>query len=203
MTSARSLRTATTVTAWDGVVACWVVFWVVVGAATGYLIWQVTSLSDGVLAAGRALHTAGSALQDLSGTPLIGERTGELGNQVVDTAARVEAGGARAMTSLHGLAVLIGIAVSLGPLSPVLVVYLPRRLAWRREVREVAAALQSPDLHDAAVHQLARRAVSNLGLLELLAITPDPEADISAGRSRSLARAELHRLGLSVPESWR
>ena len=84
-----------------------------------------------------------------------------------------------------------------------LLVYLPRRLAWRREVREVRAALDTAQSHDAAVQQLARRAVHNLGLRELLAISPDPEGDIAAGRARELARAELQRLGLALPVSLR
>ena len=200
--SSGSPRTASSVSSWDGIVAFWVVFWVVVGAATGYLIWQLTGLSTGVVDAGRALDTAGKALQDLSGAPVIGERTGELGNRVTETAASVRAGGASAETSLRGLAVLLGIAVALGPVSPVLVGYLPRRLAWRREVREVVAALDAPSTRDAAVEQLARRAVHNLGLRELLAITADPAADLAAGRCRPLARAELQRLGLSTPASW-
>jgi hypothetical protein len=197
-----SPRTAASVTAWDGIMAFWVVFWVVVGVATGYLMWQLTGLSAGVVDAGRALDTAGKALQDLSGVPLIGERTGELGTQITETAASVRSGGASASTSVRGLAVLLGIVVALGPASPVLVAYLPRRLAWRREVREVRAALDSPATHEAAVEQLARRAVHNLGLHQLLAITPDPEGDLVAGRCRPLARAELERLGLSMPASW-
>lgn len=183
--------------------AFWVVFWVVVGGATGYLMWQLTGLSAGVVDAGRALDTAGKALRDLSGIPVIGERTGELGNQITETATSVRAGGASAATSLRGLAVLLGIVVALGPVSPVLVGYLPRRLAWRREVREVGAALDAPATHDAAVEQLARRAVHNLGLRDLLSITPDPEGDLAAGRWRPLAGAELQRLGLSTPASWR
>lgn len=197
-----SPRTAASVTAWDGVVAFWVVFWVVVGTATGYLVWQLTGLSAGVIDAGKALDTAGKALRDLSSVPVIGGRTGELGNRVSETAASVRAGGTSALTSVRGLAVLLGIVVALGPVSPVLVGYLPRRLAWRREVREVSAALEAPATHDAAVAQLARRAVHNLGIRELLAITPDPEADLAAGRCRPLARAELERLGLSAPAAW-
>jgi hypothetical protein len=191
------------VSAWDGLVAFWVVFWLVIGAATGYLIWQLTGLSDGVGAAGRALDTAGRALQDLSSAPVIGERTGELGDRVVETAVRVSAGGASAMASLRGLAVLIGIAVSLGPISAVLLAYLPGRLAWRRDVREVRAALSAPSTHTAAVDQLARRAVRNLGLAELLAVSAHPEADIAAGETAPLARAELQRLGVAAPESLR
>ncbi|GAA5029558.1 hypothetical protein GCM10023258_26050 [Terrabacter aeriphilus] len=204
-TSARPARSAAAVTTWDGVVSFWVVFWLVVGVTTGYLIWQLTGLSAGVVDAGQALNTAGRALQDLSGTPVIGERTGELGNRIMETATSVRAGGASATTSLRGLAVVIGIAVGLGPLSPVLVIYLPRRLAWRREVREVSAVLAGPATsatQDAAVEILARRAVHNLGLRDLLAVTPDPEGDLAAGRCRSLARAELGRLGLATPASW-
>lgn len=186
---------------WDGIVAFWVVFWLVVGAATGYLIWQLTGLSEGVGAAGRALDTAGRALQDLSGAPVIGERTGELGDQVVETAVRVRAGGSSAMTSLRGLAVLIGIAVALGPVSAVLLAYLPGRLAWRRDIREVRDALTWSGTHDAAVDQLARRAVRNLGLAELLAVSSHPEADLAAGDTGPLARAELQRLGVHAPES--
>jgi hypothetical protein len=199
--SARRTRSVTAVSVWDGIVAFCVVFWLVVGAATGYLIWQLTGLSEGVGAAGRALDTAGRALQDLSGAPVIGERTGELGDRVVETAVTVRAGGTSAMTSLRGLSVLIGVAVALGPTSAVLLAYLPGRLAWRRDVRQVRAALASSSTHDAAVNQLARRAVGNLGLEELLAVSAHPESDIAAGHTGPLARAELRRLGVAVPES--
>ena len=125
------LRDADSVRTWDGVVAFWVFFWLVIGGLAAWQIWNLGALSTGVVDSGRALGTAGQALKDISGLPVIGERTGELGQQVVTSGASIVAGGEQAATSTRVLAILLGFTIAIGPLGPVLFVYLPERLAWR------------------------------------------------------------------------
>lgn len=190
---------ATTMRAWDGVTGFWVMLWLVIGTWTGYQIWQLTGLSTSTVQAGKALGTAGKALQDLSGIPLIGSRTGELGNEVATTGTGIVAGGQRAESSIRALAVLVGLAVGLSPAGPVLLLYLPRRLARGREIRGVSRVLQEHGASPVVLAHLANRAVSSLTMAELMKVTPDPAADLAAGRHESLAAAELSHLGLALP----
>ncbi|MDN5764762.1 MAG: hypothetical protein L0H78_02960 [Humibacillus sp.] len=194
------LRDADSVRTWDGVVAFWVVFWLVVGALAGWQIWNLGALSTGVVDSGRALGTAGKALQDISGLPVIGERTGELGQQVVTSGASIVAGGQEAATSTRVLAILLGFTIGFGPLGPVLFVYLPGRLAWRAEVAQIGSLLGDPTRRDAVMAALARRCLTNLTVAEVLKVTRDPEADLAAGRHDRLAAAELRRLGLRLTD---
>lgn len=190
---------AATMRVWDGVTAFWVMLWLVVGAWTGYQIWQLTGLSASTVQAGHALGAAGKALQDLSGIPLIGSRTGELGNQVATTGAGIVTGGEHADSSIRALAVLVGLAVGLSPAGPVLLFYLPRRLARGREIRGVSRVLREHGASPVVLAHLANRAVSSLTMAELMKVTPDPAADLAAGRHEALAAAELSHLGLALP----
>ncbi|MEO5745441.1 MAG: hypothetical protein ABIQ53_12765 [Terracoccus sp.] len=194
------LRDADSVRTWDGVVAFWVVLWLVVGVLAGFQIWNLEALSTGVVDSGRALGTAGKALQDLSALPVIGERTGQLGQQVVTSGASIVTGGQEAATSTRVLAILLGVTIALGPLGPVLFVYLPGRLAWRAEVSQIVSLLGEPARRDAVLAQLARRCLTNLTVAEVLKITSEPEADLAAGRYDQLAAGELRRLGLRLAD---
>ncbi len=182
--------------AWDGVVCFWVVFWLALGAWVGYEMWQLGGLSQSAVDSGRALGTAGRALQDLAGLPLIGSRTGQLGDQVVASGSSIVDSGAQAGGSIRALSVLTGVVVALAPTGPVLLLYVPSRAGSRRENRALRAALLDPQRTEQAIAHLARRAVANLGFAELVAVTADPDADLAAGRHDHLARAEMRRLGL-------
>lgn len=182
--------------AWDGVVCFWVVFWLAVGVWVGYEMWRLGGLSQSAVDSGRALSTAGSALQDLSGLPLIGSRTGQLGDQVVASGSSIVDSGTRAGASIRALSVLTGVVVALAPTGPVLLLYVPSRARRRRENRALRVALRDPQRTEQAIAHLARRAVANLGFAELVAVSGDPDADLAAGRHEHLARAEMRRLGL-------
>jgi hypothetical protein len=181
---------------WDGVVVFWIALWLVMGAWTGYQIWQLTDLSVSTQDAGHALESAGSALQAMADTPLIGEATGQIGDRVVETATSIVSGGASAGASIRALSVLIGLTVCLAPTGPVLFFYLPGRVRRSHEVSEITAAMQDGGPTKALEAHLALRAVSNLRFSELMDLTDDPWADLSTGRHSALARAELARLGL-------
>jgi len=187
---------------WDGIMVFWVVLWMVVGVWSGLQIFALTGLADSTVSSGRALQTAGEAIGSMADLPVIGDRTGELGEEVSATGRGVVENGAEAGRSVRMLGVLIGVAVALGPVGPVLLFYLPVRLAQRQEASDVAAALRGPDAGARLRAQLAHRAVANLSLRELETISTDPIADLAGGRHHALARAEVVRLGLdpaSVP----
>lgn len=188
---ARSLRT------WDGIMGFWIVFWLVVGAWTGYQLWQLTGLSASTVESGRALRSAGEALVNMSDLPVIGDKTGEVGRNVVETATGIVHSGQRADQSIRALSVLIGVAVGVAPIGPVLLFYLPSRRSFEREVSQISRTLADEGRSRVLDAHLASRAVATLGFAELRAVTDDPAGDLAAGRHDALARAELARLGLT------
>lgn len=187
-----------TVRRWDALVAAWVLFWLVAGVVVGYEIWQLTALSQSTVESGQGLQRAGDALRRLGGTPLIGEKTGQIGDQISRTAAGIIDGGQRASSSIKGMSLVIGLAVALIPAGSVLGGYLPGRRARRRDVVAVRTALGRAGLTGALEGYLAQRAVSLLPVTTLLEVSEDPYRDLSAGRHRALASAELRRLGIAV-----
>lgn len=191
---------AVTLRVWDGVLLFWVVLWAVVGSWTGYLIFQLTDLTDSVVQSGQALQTAGGALKALGSVPLIGERTAELGQEVATTAEGIVASGGQARDSVRGMGILIGLAVALGPTGPALLFYLPARLAHAKEARAVARWLNEGTDGVALQAYLAGRAVANLAVRDLQRVSRDPHGDLVAGRHSALAQAELHRLGLRTSD---
>lgn len=114
---------------WTGALAAWVALWLVVGAWTGYEVWQLSELGATVADSGRALDSAGSALQGLGDVPLVGDSTSELGEEVRANAADIVADADSAQSSLRQLAVLLGLSLALLPSVPavVLIVLLRRR----------------------------------------------------------------------------
>ncbi|MEO7421988.1 MAG: hypothetical protein ABIU87_06290 [Ornithinibacter sp.] len=187
---ARAIRTR------DGVVVFWVVFWLAVGAWTGYQLWQLTGLAASTVDSGRSLGSAAEALQKLSSVPLIGERTGALGEQIGSTAEHIVSSGQQADRSIRGVSVLLGVSLAVAPAGAVLMFYLPARMARRREAHRMREALSSEESAAPLMALLAHRAVGSLPPTEVLAISADPYADLAAGRHEDLAAAELERLGI-------
>ena len=114
---------------WSGAVAAWCALWLVVGAWTGYELWQLGELGGAVAETGRSLGAAGDALEGLGRTPLVGERTEELGAQVKSSSADIVTEAEGAQGSLRQLAVLLGLTVALVPSVPAV---LRLRLSGRR-----------------------------------------------------------------------
>jgi hypothetical protein len=187
---------AQTLRAWDGIMVFWVVFWLVVGVASGYQVVTLTGLADSAVSSGHALQTAGSALRRLVDVPVIGDTTAQLGEQVAEAAQGIVQNGSEARRSIRVLGLLIGLAIGLGPIGPVLLFYLPMRLSRRQEVREIATALRDEGAGPQLQRYLATRAVTNLSLRDLQRVSGDPYVDLASGRHLGLARAELRRLGL-------
>jgi hypothetical protein len=180
----------------DGALALWVVFWLVIGGLTAVSVWDLSGMGTTLSRSGQALDTAGEGLQRLGAVPLVGDRTEQLGNEVRATAADVTEQGRETRNSLRRLSILLGLAVALIPSAPVLGLYLPRRLARRRTVREVAARLRRRPDDPALDRYLAAQAVATLPLPRLLEHCDDPCGELTGGRARALADAELAHLGL-------
>ena len=195
------IRTAdqSTVAWWDRLAVFWVTLWLVVGAGVAVTVWRIADIGDTITSSGDALQTAGKAISDFAGVPVIGEDAGKLGSEVTSTSADVSSSGQDVKGQLRRLAVLLGVVISLMPTLPVLGLYLPGRLGRRREIGEIDAALRRDDDTAQVDRLLAERALEHLTFADLAAVSRDPRADIARGESRHLADAELRRLGLVRP----
>ena len=115
---------------------------------------------------------------------------------MLDAAGDVRRSGTDSRQSLERMGILVGAAFVAVPVMLVLPVYLPLRLAWRREVAAVRTALQSADAASLDL-LLARRALVTLPLRGGARPGTAPPGELSAEETRRLADAELARLGLS------
>jgi hypothetical protein len=181
----------------DGLTAFWVGLWVVLGLLTGYEVRQLTAVSDSAVASARAADRAGQALQSLRDLPLVGGDAGGLGDDVREAAQEVQASAVTSRAVVERLGVLLGLSIVLIPVTPVLWLYVPSRLAYRADVAALRGRLRAGPLDDALAAYLAARAVDRLPYRELRTLTEDPTGDLREGRYEVLARAELHRLGLT------
>lgn len=181
----------------DGAVLLWMTFWLAIGGWTAVSLWDLSDLGTTLSQSGQALDTAGEGLQRIGQIPVIGDRPEQLGNEVRRTAAEVTVRGAETRRNMRRLSLLLGVSIALIPSAPVLGVYLPRRLSRRRVARDVRRRVAARP-HDPGLDRyLAQQAVSTIPLTRLLDWTDDPCGDLSDGRFRSLADAELQHLGIS------
>lgn len=103
------------------------------------------------------------------------------------------------MSSLSSVTSPVGVSIALMPMAPVLGLYLPLRLARRRELAAVRRALSTHGLDPTLERYLAERAVDHLPYATVRHLSDDPWHDIAHGRGRALARAEVVRMGLRPP----
>lgn len=184
---------------WDGLVLFWVVLWSVLGVMTGVTLWHAADAGDSISSSGRALDSVGRSLQDLASLPLVPERPGKLGTEIVGTAADISERGQQVKGQLHELGILLGVAVVGIPVMPVLGFYLPLRLLRRREVNSVRMAIRrGPD--EVLDRILAERARASLPFDVVVGLlTGEGHGSRDSDSTRRLADAELSRLGLVRP----
>jgi hypothetical protein len=186
--SARAMR-------WLNVaMALWAAFWIALAAYTAYEVAALRTLSHTVVQAGAATESTGHALAAIGHLPFVGGRVAHLAAQAIAAGASARASGASTATTIDQLAVLFGIAISLIPTIPLLALYVPLLLSWRRDRRVVRQAVARWDGEPGLEAFLARRALAHLPFHELRELGYDG-TDGSAPDS-DLAAAELRRLGL-------
>lgn len=198
-----TIRTAdeSTIRLLDALVVFWLVLWLFIGAWSAVTIWHVADIGDTITSSGRALETAGTALTKVATVPVIGERAGELGDEVVVTAADVASRGQDVKGQLRQLSLMLGVSIMVMPTTPVVGLYLPLRLARRRETMAIRKALAQHGDHPQLDRHLAERALAHLPFTVVQPLSSNPRRDIAEGNARSLADAELGRLGLRRPRA--
>lgn len=193
----------------DALALTWVVVWVVAALLLGSATWGLGSVTDSARSAASVADQAGKALEDLGGVPLVPDAIGERGTAIRDQGASIDAQALSARSSIHRVAVGLGVAVFAAATAPVWLVHLPLRARRRRTARSVLARLDGGRAGSAPGRDptsdrramtayLAHRAVATMPPTRLLALSADPAGDLAAGRHDALARAELERLGIDA-----
>lgn len=182
----------------DGVLLLWVLLCLALGAWVAYALWGIASMAGIAIDTGRMVDDAGQLLQRAGDFPIIGDLARGLGDDVRDTAAELIARGRRSAELGRQVSVVVGVAVALAALAPVLGSYLPARIARSHEVRIILRLLDGHHDGEALDRYLAHRAVLMIRLDRLPGViaTPLDEPDVPADRLRALADAELARLGV-------
>jgi hypothetical protein len=177
----------------DLAVLVWVAAWVAAGLAIYRLVERLAGPGRTLEQAGEAFTGDVSGLQEQVGRiPAVGDdlqepfgRLGGLGRTLVEV-------GQTQQEVVHQLSLFLGVVVAAAPVAALLVVWLPRRVAWARE----AGAASRLRLAGADLELFAIRAVANRPLRQLRRVTPDPAGALRAGDYEGLAALELQSLGL-------
>ncbi|HZT84431.1 MAG TPA: hypothetical protein VE984_03295 [Gaiellaceae bacterium] len=177
--------------------ALWAAFWIGIAAYTAYEVAALRALSHTVVKAGAATESTGHALATVGNLPFVGGRISHLAAQAVAAGASARTSGASTATTIDRLAILLGIAIALIPTVPLLALYLPLLLSWRRDRNAVRSAVATWDGEPELEAFLARRALAHLRFDELRALGYD--GTDSSPPKAELAAAELRRLGLDRP----
>ncbi|MDR7300530.1 hypothetical protein [Haloactinomyces albus] len=185
----------------DALVAVWTLVFLALGIVAGIELWQLSGLSHTLRQTSSAIQAAGRGIALFERVPLIGTEAGSLAQTIRDTAVSLRVGAAQAGSTARVLSVVIGLALVLMGVAPLVVVYLPLRLIRLRETRSLARSLGT-QADPLLIEHLARTAVFRLPYSRLRRITPTPWRDLEQGIHHRLAAAELRRLGVSVPSDW-
>jgi hypothetical protein len=110
----------------------WVLLWLGIGAWTGYEVNGLRRLSTTVVSAGVAVQTTGEALQRFGSIPLVGGDLGRIGGEVRVAGVSAQVSGRASRGTIDTLAVLLGLAVGLIPIGPVVLLVLVLRRLPRR-----------------------------------------------------------------------
>ncbi len=163
----------------------------------------LSEFSGTVTEVGRATRDVGGAVQSIGAVPLVGDRIGNVGTSVERAGASAVRSGRTSGRSVRRLSVLLGIALAAIPIAPVLAVYLPARVRWRRERRALAQVRAAADGDPRFELWLARRALERLPYRTVAAVVERPWEPADEEAARALAVAELRRLDLDRSTSAR
>jgi hypothetical protein len=103
--------------------AAWCAAWIALGVWTGYEVNALRALSDTVVQAGVAVQSTGEALQRVGSIPFVPADIGSIGRQVSTAGASAVTNGRASRSTVDTLAILLGLAVGLIPVGPVVLLY--------------------------------------------------------------------------------
>src|SRR4051812_49589130 len=170
--------------------AIWAAFWMGIAAYTAYEVAALRTLSHTVVKAGAATESTGHALAAVGHLPFVGGQISHLAAHAVAAGASARASGASTAATVDQLAVLLGVAIALIPTVPLLALYAPLRLGWRRDRKAIRLAVARWDGEPGLEAFLAQRALPHRPFEQLRAPGydgpegPPPTADPAAAAPR-------------------
>jgi hypothetical protein len=178
----------------DAALLGWALLWVAVGFAVAQEVKGLSEISDTVATVGRATTAVGETIRAL---PVVGGSFEEPAEDISAAGREAVRSAQDARESAGSVATLLGLSIALIPTLPVLLLYVPGRIAGGRERRALARAVA--DGREPWVEELlARRALVHLPVRRLRAVSDDPLADVRQGRHSALATAELEWFGVDA-----
>lgn len=177
----------------DVLVALWIVAWLILGIRVSNEVDGLRELSATISEAGGAVEQTGQALGTLD-IPLVGGRIDDVAARIQETGHDTRLSGRTARESISSLSTLLGLSVALIPLSPIVFLYLPARVAHVREGQALRRLLDRGARDPQFDRLLAHRALQTLSYRELDALGGRPWADLAEGRYERLADAERARV---------
>ena len=179
----------------DLAVVAWTAAWVWAGVTLYRLVEKLAVPGARLEQAGGGFAGDVAEIQQKVGRlPVVGgELQGPFG-RLAGVGQTLADAGATQQQVVHQLALWLGVLVAAVPIVTLLLVWLPRRVAWARE----AGAASRLRLAGADLELFALRAVANRPLRQLHRVTPDPAGALRAGEFEALADLELRSLGLRV-----
>jgi hypothetical protein len=177
----------------DLAVLAWTAAWAAAGLGLYRLVEKLAVPGERVERAGSAFAGDIAEIQQKVGrVPVVGDELRDPFGRLAGVGRTLAEAGSTQQEVVQQLALWLGVAVAAVPVVALLLVWLPRRVAWARE----AGAASRLRLDAADLELFAIRAVANRSLRELRRITPDPAGALRAGDHAGLAELELRALGL-------
>jgi hypothetical protein len=174
-------------------VLAWTALWVAAGLSLYRLVEKLAAPGARVERAGSDFAGDVAEIQQKVGRlPVVGDELRDPFGRLAGVGRTLADAGATQQEVVHQLGLWLGVVVAAVPIVALLLVWLPRRVAWVRE----AGAASRLRLDGADLELFALRAVANRSLRELHRVTPDPAGDLRAGTFEALADLELRALGL-------
>jgi hypothetical protein len=171
----------------------WTAAWVAAGLSLYRLVERLAVPGARVEQAGTDFAGDVAQIQERIGrVPVVGDQLQGPFGRLAGTGRTLAEAGATQQEVVHQLALWLGVVVAAVPVVTLLLVWLPRRVAWARE----AGAASRLRLEGANLELFAIRAVANRPLRELRRVSADPAGALRAGEHEALADLELRALGL-------
>jgi hypothetical protein len=171
----------------------WTAAWVAAGLTLYRLVERLAVPGARVEQAGSDFAGDVAEIQQRIGrVPVVGDQLQGPFGRLAGTGRTLAEAGATQQQVVHQLALWLGVVVAAVPVVTLLLVWLPRRVAWARE----AGAASRLRMDGADLELFAIRAVANRPLRELRRVSADPAGALRAGEHHALADLELRALGL-------
>jgi hypothetical protein len=171
----------------------WTAAWVAAGLSLYRLVERLAVPGARVEQAGTDFAGDVAQIRERIGrVPVVGDQLQGPFGRLAGTGRTLAEAGATQQEVVHQLALWLGVVVAAVPVVTLLLVWLPRRVAWARE----AGAASRLRLEGANLELFAIRAVANRPLRELRRVSADPAGALRAGEHEALADLELRALGL-------